>query len=381
MLELDITQSNVANIKVIGVGGGGNNAVNRMIEDGLEGVEFIAVNTDSQDLIKSKAPMKIQIGEKLTKGLGAGGDPSKGEASVEESKEEISKALEGSDMVFITAGMGGGTGTGAAPRIAAISKEMGILTVGVVTKPFNFEGRKRMTNAERGIEALKNSVDTLVIIPNQRLLAIIDKKTTLIESFRKADEVLRQGVQGISDLISKPGVINLDFADVRTVMADKGVAHMGIGRASGENKAEAAAKAAIQSPLLETTIEGARSVLINFSGDENLGLLEADEAANLIRESIDPEAEIIFGTTINDELNDEVIVTVIATGLGEERKTVVKQETTTTVKPAVSATEETVELEETVEAKKESLEKRGFDFGGSGIGVDIDIPKFLLRRK
>ncbi len=381
MLELDITQSNVANIKVIGVGGGGNNAVNRMIEDGLEGVEFIAVNTDSQDLIKSKAPMKIQIGEKLTKGLGAGGDPSKGEASVEESKEEISKALEGSDMVFITAGMGGGTGTGAAPRIAAISKEMGILTVGVVTKPFNFEGRKRMTNAERGIEALKNSVDTLVIIPNQRLLAIIDKKTTLIESFRKADEVLRQGVQGISDLISKPGVINLDFADVRTVMADKGVAHMGIGRASGENKAEAAAKAAIQSPLLETTIEGARSVLINFSGDENLGLLEADEAANLIRESIDPEAEIIFGTTINDELNDEVIVTVIATGLGEERKTVVKQETTTTVKPAVSATEETVELEENVEAKKESLEKRGFDFGGSGIGVDIDIPKFLLRRK
>lgn len=381
MLELDITQSNVANIKVIGVGGGGNNAVNRMIEDGLEGVEFIAVNTDSQDLIKSKAPMKIQIGEKLTKGLGAGGDPSKGEASVEESKEEISKALEGADMVFITAGMGGGTGTGAAPRIAAISKEMGILTVGVVTKPFNFEGRKRMTNAERGIEALKNSVDTLVIIPNQRLLAIIDKKTTLIESFRKADEVLRQGVQGISDLISKPGVINLDFADVRTVMADKGVAHMGIGRASGENKAEAAAKAAIQSPLLETTIEGARSVLINFSGDENLGLLEADEAANLIRESIDPEAEIIFGTTINDELNDEVIVTVIATGLGEERKTAVKQETTTTVKPAVSATEETVEPEETVEAKKESLEKRGFDFGGSGIGVDIDIPKFLLRRK
>ena len=239
-----------------------------------------------------------------------------------------------------------------------------------------------MTNAERGIEALKNSVDTLVIIPNQRLLAIIDKKTTLIESFRKADEVLRQGVQGISDLISKPGVINLDFADVRTVMADKGVAHMGIGRASGENKAEAAAKAAIQSPLLETTIEGARSVLINFSGDENLGLLEADEAANLIRESIDPEAEIIFGTTINDELNDEVIVTVIATGLGEERKTVVKQETTTTtVKPAVSATEETVEPEETVEAKKESLEKRGFDFGGSGIGVDIDVPKFLLRRK
>ncbi len=382
MLEFDITQSNVAQIKVIGVGGGGNNAVNRMIEDGLEGVEFIAVNTDSQDLIKSKAPMKIQIGEKLTKGLGAGGDPAKGEASVEESKEEISQALKGADMVFITAGMGGGTGTGAAPRIAEISKEMGILTVGVVTKPFTFEGRKRMSNAERGIEALKNSVDTLVIIPNQRLLAIIDKKTTLIESFRKADEVLRQGVQGISDLISKPGVINLDFADVRTIMADKGVAHMGIGRASGENKAEAAAKAAIQSPLLETTIEGARSVLINFSGDENLGLLEADEAANLIRESIDPEAEIIFGTTINDELNDEVVVTVIATGLGEERKETVKatETKTTTVKPAVSATEEVKETLEEEIAKRESLERRGFDFGGSGIGVDIDIPKFLRRR-
>ena len=318
MLEFDIPMSNMAQIKVIGVGGGGNNAVDRMIEDGLDGVDFISINTDGQALAKSKPTTKIQIGEKLTKGLGAGGNPDIGEKSVEETQDEIAQALRGSDMVFITAGMGGGTGTGAAPRIAAISKELGILTVGVVTKPFNFEGKKRMMNAERGISELKKSVDTLVIIPNQRLLSIIDKKTTLTEAFRKADEILRQGVQGIADLISKPGVINLDFADVRTVMANKGIAHMGIGHASGENKAEVAAKMAIQSPLLETTIEGARSVLINFSGDSNLGLMETEEAADLIREAIDPEAEIIFGTTINDDLQDEVVVTVIATGLEGE---------------------------------------------------------------
>ena len=250
MLEFDIPMSNMAQIKVIGVGGGGNNAVDRMIEDGLDGVDFISINTDGQALAKSKPTTKIQIGEKLTKGLGAGGNPDIGEKSVEETQDEIAQALRGSDMVFITAGMGGGTGTGAAPRIAAISKELGILTVGVVTKPFNFEGKKRMMNAERGISELKKSVDTLVIIPNQRLLSIIDKKTTLTEAFRKADEILRQGVQGIADLISKPGVINLDFADVRTVMANKGIAHMGIGHASGENKAEVAAKMAIQSPAI-----------------------------------------------------------------------------------------------------------------------------------
>ena len=281
----------MAQIKVVGVGGGGNNAVDRMIEDGLDGVEFISVNTDSQQLVDSKSPVKIQIGEKLTKGLGAGGNPDIGERSAEETQEEVAQALKGADMVFITAGMGGGTGTGAAPKIASISKEMGILTVGVVTKPFNFEGKKRMANAERGIMELKKNVDTLVIIPNQRLMSVIDKKTTLTEAFKKVDEVLRQGVQGIADLISKPGVINLDFADVRTIMADQGIAHMGIGQASGENKAEVAAKAAIQSPLLETTIEGAKSVLINFSGDSDLGLLETEEAAELIRESLDPEAE------------------------------------------------------------------------------------------
>ena len=319
MLEFDIPRSNtMAQIKVVGVGGGGNNAVDRMIEDGLDGVEFISVNTDSQQLVDSKSPVKIQIGEKLTKGLGAGGNPDIGERSAEETQEEVAQALKGADMVFITAGMGGGTGTGAAPKIASISKEMGILTVGVVTKPFNFEGKKRMANAERGIMELKKNVDTLVIIPNQRLMGIIDKKTTLTEAFKKVDEVLRQGVQGIADLISKPGVINLDFADVRTIMADQGIAHMGIGQASGENKAEVAAKAAIQSPLLETTIEGAKSVLINFSGDSDLGLLETEEAAELIRESLDPEAEIIFGTTINEDLTDQVVVTVIATGLEDE---------------------------------------------------------------
>lgn len=386
MLEFDITQSNAAQIKVIGVGGGGNNAVDRMIEDKMEGVEFISVNTDKQQLEKSKAATKIQIGEKLTRGLGAGGNPEIGEKSVEETREEIATALRGSDMVFITAGMGGGTGTGAAPKIAAISKEMGILTVGVVTKPFTFEGKRRMANAEHGIAELKKSVDTLVITPNQRLLAIIDKKTSMIDSFKKADEILKQGVQGISDLISKPGVINLDFADVRTVMADKGIAHMGIGRASGENKAEVAAKSAIQSPLLETTIEGAKSVLINFSGDMNLGLLEADEAANLIREAIDPEAEIIFGTTINEDLNDEVVVTVIATGLESPKEYDSPAAAPKAVKPQTEYHPQPVSESgrQDTERKEEDVEDlpvatkisniRNFDDGV------IDIPSFLRRK-
>lgn len=378
MLEFDIPMSNMAQIKVIGVGGGGNNAVDRMIEDGLDGVEFISINTDGQALAKSKSSTKIQIGEKLTKGLGAGGNPEIGEKSVDETQDEIAQALRGSDMVFITAGMGGGTGTGAAPRIAAISKELGILTVGVVTKPFNFEGKKRMSNAEKGIAELKKNVDTLVIIPNQRLLSIIDKKTTLTEAFRKADEILRQGVQGIADLISKPGVINLDFADVRTVMADKGVAHMGIGRAAGENKAEIAAKMAIQSPLLETTIEGAKSVLINFSGDMNLGLMETEEAADLIRESIDPEAEIIFGTTINEELQDEVIVTVIATGLEDDIPAPEPRRMAQPVEKAPEATEEVVE--ESAEETAEQRPARRFadldDFES-----EIKIPDFLTRKK
>ncbi len=388
MLEFDIPMSSMAQIKVIGVGGGGNNAVDRMIDDGLDGVEFISVNTDGQALAKAKSATKIQIGEKLTKGLGAGGNPEIGEKSVDETQDEIAQALRGSDMVFITAGMGGGTGTGAAPRIAAISKELGILTVGVVTKPFNFEGKKRMSNAEKGIVELKKNVDTLVIIPNQRLLSIIDKKTTLTEAFKKADEILRQGVQGIADLISKPGVINLDFADVRTIMADKGVAHMGIGRATGENKAEVAAKAAIQSPLLETTIEGAKSVLINFSGDMNLGLLETEEAADLIRESIDPEAEIIFGTTINEELQDEVVVTVIATGLDDDIPTpepirVVSLNTaekaqntamTEDTKQEEAQTEPPTEEDDTIRPARRFTELDDFE-------SEIKIPDFLTRKK
>lgn len=385
MLEFDIPMSSMAQIKVIGVGGGGNNAVDRMIDDGLDGVEFISVNTDGQALAKAKSATKIQIGEKLTKGLGAGGNPEIGEKSVDETQDEIAQALRGSDMVFITAGMGGGTGTGAAPRIAAISKELGILTVGVVTKPFNFEGKKRMSNAEKGIAELKKNVDTLVIIPNQRLLSIIDKKTTLTEAFKKADEILRQGVQGIADLISKPGVINLDFADVRTIMADKGVAHMGIGRASGENKAEVAAKAAIQSPLLETTIEGAKSVLINFSGDMNLGLLETEEAADLIRESIDPEAEIIFGTTINEELQDEVVVTVIATGLDDdipapEPRRVTPLRTAEPVQTAEEPKQEEAKQEPPTEDDDTIRPARRFteldDFES-----EIKIPDFLTRKK
>ena len=314
-IEFDMNNTNVAQIKVVGVGGGGNNAVDRMIADNMTGVDFISINTDKQQLDRSLAQTKIQIGEKLTRGLGAGGNPEVGEKSVDETKEEISNAFKDADMVFVTAGMGGGTGTGAAPKVAGIAKGMGKLTVGVVTKPFLFEGKKRMSNAEKGIAELKKNVDTLVIIPNQKLLSIIDKKTTMVEAFRKADEILRQGVSGITDLIASPGIINLDFADVRTIMSDKGVAHMGIGVGTGENKAEMAAKAAISSPLLETTISGAKYVLINICGDSNLGLLEAGEAASLISEAIDPNAEIIFGTTLNDELDDKVIVTVIATGL------------------------------------------------------------------
>lgn len=314
MLELymeDPTQG--AKIKVIGVGGGGNNAVDRMIEDGLSGVDFITVNTDHQALSRSKAALRIQIGEKMTRGLGAGANPEIGTKSAEESKEEILKALQGTDMLFITAGMGGGTGTGAAPVIARMAKEQGILTVGVVTKPFSFEGRKRMINAEKGMEELKKAVDTLIIIPNDKILQVIDKKTTMIEAFGKADKVLHQGVQGIADLISSPGVINLDFADVRTIMTNKGVAHMGIGVASGENRAEEAVKQAISSPLLDTTIRGARCVLLNISGGESLGLMEANSAAELICEGVDPDAEIIFGTSINDDLGEELSITIIAT--------------------------------------------------------------------
>ena len=304
-----------ATIKVIGVGGAGNNAINRMIESGIKGVEFIAVNTDNQALQRSKASTRIQIGEKLTRGLGAGANPDIGAQAAEESKSEVAEALRGADMVFVTAGMGGGTGTGAAPIVAATARELGILTIGVVTKPFTFEGKKRLTQAERGIESLKGKVDTLVVIPNDKLLQIIDRRTSIIEAFKMADDVLRQGVQGISDLISTPGLINLDFADVRTVMLNTGIAHMGIGRASGENRAEDAAKQAIQNPLLES----ARGVIINITGGNELGLQEANTAAELVQRSADPEANIIFGVVTDESLEDEIVITVIATGFEQNQ--------------------------------------------------------------
>ena len=311
----DVTMMDgTATIKVIGVGGAGNNAVNRMIEAGIKGVDFIAVNTDRQALQKSKAGTKIQIGEKITRGLGAGANPDIGAQSAEENKSEIAETLRGADMVFVTAGMGGGTGTGAAPVVASTAKEMGILTIGVVTKPFTFEGKKRLSQAEKGIESLKGKVDSLVVIPNDKLLQIIDRKTSINDAFRMADDVLRQGVQGISDLIAVTGTVNLDFADVKTIMLNTGMAHMGIGRASGENRAEDAAKQAVQSPLLETSIEGARGVIINITGGEDLGLHEVNTAAELVQRSVDPEANIIFGTVTDPDMKDEIQITVIATG-------------------------------------------------------------------
>ena len=318
MIDIDTVQVSKARIKVIGVGGGGNNAVDRMIEDRVEDIEYISVNTDHKALSKSKAPTRIQLGEKLTRGLGAGGIPEIGRRAAEESRDTLSEAIDNTDMLFITAGMGGGTGTGAAPVIASIAHEMGILTVGVVTKPFEFEGIPRMRNALSGINELRKHVDTLVIIPNEKLLEVVDDDTPLVDAFRKADEVLRQGVQGISDLILKEGLINLDFADVSTIMKNQGVAHMGVARASGKNKIQVAADTAIRSPLLETTIAGARSVIISFAGDSSLALKDINAAAQTIREAVDKEAQIIFGATINDELKDEVMVTVIATGLEDD---------------------------------------------------------------
>ena len=313
-MEYERPMDGAAVIKVVGVGGAGNNAVDRMIESEIKGVEFIAVNTDRQQLVqKSKAGTKIQIGEKITKGLGAGANPDIGAQAAEENKSEIEEALRGADMVFVTAGMGGGTGTGAAPMVAGIAKEMGILTIGVVTKPFTFEGKKRLSQADRGIESLKSKVDTLVIIPNDKLLQIIDRRTSIMEAFKMADDVLRQGVQGISDLIAVTGLVNLDFADVKTIMLNSGVAHMGIGRASGENRAEDAAKQATESPLLETSIEGARGVIINITGGTDLGLQEVNTAAELVQRSVDPEANIIFGAVIDENIHDEIVITVIAT--------------------------------------------------------------------
>src|SRR4051794_13359890 len=318
MLEFETSIDSLAIIKVIGVGGGGNNTVNRMIENGVQGIEFIAVNTDAQALNLSKAEVKMQIGEKSARGLGAGANPEVGKKAAEESKEQIEEALRGADMVFVTCGMGGGTGTGAAPVVAQIARDLGTLTVGVVTRPFTFEGRKRATQAAGGISAMKESVDTLIVIPNDRLLEIVDKSTPMLEAFREADNVLRQGVQGISDLIAVPGLINLDFADVKTIMSNKGSALMGIGVASGESRAAEAAKKAVSSPLLETSIDGAQGVLMNITGGTNLSLYEVQEAADIVASASDQEVNMIFGSVINENLKDEIIVTVIATGFNDE---------------------------------------------------------------
>ncbi|MGI6659841.1 MAG: cell division protein FtsZ [Dethiobacteraceae bacterium] len=338
-----------AQIKVIGVGGGGSNAVKRMIEAGLRGVEFISVNTDAQALYMTESGYKLQIGEKLTKGLGAGANPEIGRQAAEESREEVKEALKGADMVFVTAGMGGGTGTGAAPVIAEVARELGALTVGVVTRPFTFEGRRRQAAAEKGIAELKEKVDTLIVIPNDRLLQVVEKRTPMVEAFRIADDVLRQGVQGISDLIAVPGLINLDFADVKTIMKETGAALMGIGVASGDNRTVEAAKAAIASPLLETSIDGARGVLLNITGSADLGLFEVNEAADIVAEAADPDANIIFGAVIDESLQDEVRITVIATGFDQrasERKQII-----------------------------EELTQRTFN------NDDIDIPAFLRRKR
>lgn len=323
MLEIRTNEADTtAKILVIGVGGAGNNAVNRMIEENIIGVEFVCVNTDKQHLKSCKAPQCIQIGEKLTKGLGAGAQPEIGQKAAEESKEQLTELIKGADMVFVTCGMGGGTGTGAAPIVAQIAKDLGILTVGIVTKPFKFEAKTRMSNAIGGIERLKEHVDTLIVIPNDKLLEIVDRRTTMPDALKKADEVLQQGVQGITDLINVPGLINLDFADVQTVMKDKGVAHIGIGLGTGDDKCIDAVKQAITSPLLETTIQGASHVIINISGD--ISLIEANEAAMLVQELAGDSANIIFGAMFDDSTQDAVSITVIATGLDSRSKDLVK---------------------------------------------------------
>lgn len=339
MLEIKSNEvDSAAKILVIGVGGAGNNAVNRMIEENIVGVEFFCVNTDKQHLKTCKAPVCIQIGEKLTKGLGAGAKPEVGEKAAQESRDELEEMIKGADMVFVTCGMGGGTGTGAAPVVAEISKELGILTVGIVTKPFKFEAKTRMNNAVSGIETLKNNVDTLIVIPNDRLLEIVDRRTTMPDALRKADEVLQQGVQGITDLINVPGLINLDFADVQTVMKDKGIAHIGIGVGHGDDKCIEAVKQAISSPLLETTIEGASHVIINISGD--ISLFEANEAATYVQELAGESANIIFGAMFDESAPDQASITVIATGL-EERSSNLKAPSflNNTAKPGYSYTQ------------------------------------------
>lgn len=378
-MENQEMQVGTATIKVVGVGGGGGNVINRMIEAGLKGIEFVTVNTDKQALELSKANKKIQIGEKLTRGLGAGANPEIGKCSAEESKAEIAEALKGSDMVFVTAGMGGGTGTGAAPIVAETSREMGILTVAVVTKPFPFEGKRRTTQAEAGIEELKQCVDTLIVIPNEKLLQVVEKQTSIMDAFKMSDDVLRQGVQGISDLITIPGLVNLDFADVKTIMLDAGIAHIGIGRSSGEHRAQEAARQAIHSPLLETSIEGAGGVLINVTGGRDLGLLEINEAAELVQKSVDPEANIIFGAVIDENLKDEIVITVIATGFnkagGYNNFNDLQLDTVVNNVLNKSISNNSTSNDSNISNKNDYLNSN------NDYKIDLDIPPFLRRNK
>jgi cell division protein FtsZ len=394
---------NFATIKVVGIGGGGSNAVNRMIDEGLGGVEFIAINTDAQALMLSKAKTRVRIGDKLTRGLGAGGNPEIGRKAAEESSDELYEVLRGADMVFITSGMGGGTGTGGAPVIAQVAKELGTLTIGVVTRPFTFEGSRRIQAAEAGIEALKTQVDTLIVIPNDRLLQIVDKRASLQDAFGMADDVLRQGIQGISELITVPGLINLDFADVRTIMSEGGAALMAVGRANGEDRARKAAEEAISSSLLDVTIDGARGILFNVTGGPNMSLFEVNEAASIIKETAHPDVNLIFGAVIDENMSDEIRITVIATGFEQshvstrrpvtarERVSVPKAAPAVVPRPAprpapeASVTEESVEVpaqpsqapqQQPAPARRveEEFTSRVYDTD------DLDIPAFLRRR-
>jgi len=375
MQPLPQTPESFARIKVVGVGGGGSNAVNRMIAEGMGGVEFVAINTDAQALLLSNAPRRVRLGDKLTRGLGAGGDPDKGQKAAEESQEELYEVLRGTDMVFIASGMGGGTGTGAAPVVAQIARELGSLTIGVVTKPFTFEGAKRTHAAEAGINKLKEQVDTLIVIPNDRLLQIVDKRASLQESFRLADDVLRQGIQGISELITVPGLINLDFADVRTIMSEGGAALMAVGRASGEDRARLAAEQAISSQLLDVTIDGARGILFNVTGGPNMTLFEVNQAAAIIKETAHPEVNLIFGAVIDPNLSDEIRVTVIATGFeraGMPRRTIERPKQAAAARmPAVA---EMAADKAARPGELSEFQPRSFNTD------DLDIPAFLRRK-
>jgi cell division protein FtsZ len=385
--ENDVETANLAKIKVIGVGGGGSNAVNRMIESGIQGVNFVCANTDAQALKFSKANIKLQLGAKLTRGLGAGANPDIGKKAAEESRDQVEEMLQGADMVFVTAGMGGGTGTGAAPIIAEAAKEVGALTVGVVTRPFTFEGRKRAKQAQLGITNLKEKVDTLIVIPNDRLLEIVDKNTPMLDAFREADNVLKQGVQGISDLIAVPGLINLDFADVKTIMTEGGSALMAIGIASGENRAAEAAKKAIASPLLEKSIDGAKGVLMNITGGNNLSLYEVNEAADIVATAADEDVNMIFGSVIREEMEDEIVVTVIATGfLEDERENSGNHRSKLGIGGRPSASEDTDPLKKAQHqiSKEEKLKRNEHPLRRPHGLVDdeetLDVPTFLRHR-